>query len=99
MSTLPAVTPELAQALEDLRVELEEVHGGTGNPVGASRALQRVAARHPFRTQGARSAFRLQAEKLLHPYFQGMGTRDAAKAVVWLAVDAAWSGGGSRVRG
>lgn len=99
MSTLPAVTPELARALEDLRVELEEVHGGTGNPVGAARALQRVAARNQLKFRGARNVFRLEAERLLHPYFLGMGTRDAAKAVAWLAVDAAWSGGGSHVRG
>ena len=96
MSTLPAVTPELAQALEDLRQELREVHGGTGNPVGASRALQRVAARHHFQFQGTRNAFRLEAEKLLHPYFEGVGVLDAAKAVTWLALDAAWAEGGSR---
>lgn len=79
----------------DLRRELDEVDGGTRNPVGAARALQRLAARHTFEYGGQRDAFRWEAEKLLQPYFRDLTPDQAAKAVVWLALDAAWAGGES----
>ncbi len=86
-------SPELTLALEDLSRELRSVDGGTRNPVGAARALQRVAARHDLPSPSSRDAFRWKAEKALRPYFACLTPENAAKAVTWLALDAAWQGG------
>ena len=81
------------EATTGLRRELAEVEGGSRNPVGAARALQRVAARHTLEFEGQRDAFRWEAEKLLRPYFRDLDPDQAAKAIAWLALDAAWAGG------
>jgi hypothetical protein len=91
-----AHTTEVSRTLEELREALAQVDGGHGNPVGAARALQQVAARRPPRDQGQRNALRWGAEKELRPYFRALDSDEAAKAVVWLALDAAWAGGGRR---
>lgn len=86
-------SPELCLALQDLQHEIRAVEGGDGNPVGAARALQRVAARHELPLTTSRDAFRWGAEKALRPFFASMAPEEAAKAVTWLALDAAWQGG------
>jgi hypothetical protein len=84
----PAATdqgsPELVRAIEALEAALIE----TDNPVGAARAVRRVAARHQLPHLTSRRAFRWRAEQLLEPYFGG--DVDVAKAVAWLALDAGW---------
>jgi alkanesulfonate monooxygenase SsuD/methylene tetrahydromethanopterin reductase-like flavin-dependent oxidoreductase (luciferase family) len=91
--TTAATSPELDRALRDLRQELQSVEGGTRNPVGAARALQRVASRHPLPLATSRDAFRWGAEKALRPFFASLAPEQAAQAVTWLALDAAWQGG------
>jgi len=83
MSTI-ASSPALAQALNALQGEIRD----TDNPVGAARAVRRVAARFPLGHDSQREAFRWEAEKLLRPRFGG--DEKTAKAVTWLACDAAW---------
>ena len=78
------VSPELDRALNALRGHVRD----TDNPVGAARALRRVAARNPLPHESSRAAFRLEAERLLTPFFGFDST--VAKAVCWLACDAAW---------
>ncbi len=78
------VSPELGRALNALRGEIRD----TDSPVGAARAVRRVAARFPLKYHGQRKAFLLEAEKLLVPHF-GFDAQ-VPKAVAWLAVDAAW---------
>jgi len=91
-----AVGPRVAKATADLDREFSHLDGDGSrpNPVGAARALQRIARRHPLRLSTERDALRWHAEKLLAPHFRGMDTQRASKAVVWLALDAAWPGGG-----
>ncbi|HUE96836.1 MAG TPA: hypothetical protein VMN39_09260, partial [Longimicrobiaceae bacterium] len=60
----------------------------TDNPVGAARAVRRVAARHQLEYDTTRAAYRRWAEKRLAPFFGD--DAQVAKAVVWLACDAAW---------
>ena len=78
------VSPDLDRALTALRGEVRD----TDNPVGAARALRRVAARNPLPHDSSRAAFRLEAERLLTPFFGFDAT--AAKSIAWLACDAAW---------
>ena len=85
-----ALSPELDRALSALRGHLRD----TDNPVGAARAVRRVAARHQLEHDGQRSAFMLEAERLLVTHF-GYDQR-VAKAVAWLACDAGWGPRGSR---
>ncbi len=94
MSTASIVSPKLDRALSALRRALQGVDGGHANPVGGSRALQRVATCHPLDYEGQREAFLWEAEKLMRPYFADMTTDQAARALVWLALDAAWARGG-----
>ena len=78
------VSPPLRNAIEALARELER----TDNPVGAARAVRRVAARHPLDYDTSREAYRRWAEKRLMPFFGN--DLHVAKAVVWLACDAGW---------
>lgn len=78
------VSPELGRAMNALQGHLRD----TDNPVGAARAVRRVAARHPLPHESSRAAFRLEAERLLIPFF-GFD-QQVAKAVAWLSLDAAW---------
>src|SRR5690606_37112063 len=84
MSTPSVLSPELEDALNALRGHLRD----TDNPVGAARAVRRVAAQHSLPFETTRRAFLLEAERLLVPHF-GFDQR-VAKAVAWLACDAAW---------
>ncbi len=77
------VSPALEQALNALG-EIRDVD----NAVGAARAVRRVAARFQLRYAGQRSAFMHRATELLVPHFGYDHT--TAKAVAWLACDAAW---------
>lgn len=87
------------QSLERARQTLEEALEDADNPVAATRALRRVAARFQFRYDDQRKAFRWKAEKLLRPFFEpsfrpfigsdGIALK-AAKAAVWVALDSAW---------
>ncbi len=83
-------SPELAAALEALRRGVGEAEG---SPVGAARAVRAVAARHreAMVFDGQRLAFRNAATKLLVPVFGNDLT--VAKAVAWLAIDAAFGEG------
>ena len=84
MSVAPVVSLKLDRALNALAGEIRD----TDNPVGAARAVRRVAARFRLEHEGQRKAFQWEAENLLLPHF-GYDQR-SAKAVVWLACDAAW---------
>ena len=83
-SATPTASPELDRALNALKGHLRD----TDNPVGAARAVRRVAAHWPLKHETQRSAFRLEAERLLVPFF-GYDQR-IAKAVAWMTLDAAW---------
>ena len=84
MSAPSTVSPELGRALNALRGHLRD----TDDPVGAARAVRRVAFQNPLLHDTQRSAFRLEAEKLLVPFF-GFD-QSVAKAVCWMSLDAAW---------
>jgi len=85
VSTTTSTSPQaLDRALNALRGEIRD----TDNPTGAARAVRRVAARFPLELDGQRQAFRWESEKLLRPHFGG--DEKAAKAIAWLACDAAW---------
>lgn len=80
----PTVSPELDRALNALHGHLRD----TDNPVGAARVVRRVAAHWPLEHKTQRNAFRREAERMLVPFFGY--DQSVAKAVVWLALDAAW---------
>jgi len=88
-SGLAGLSPELRRAVEDLDAALEDA--GPGNPVGAVRAVRRVAARHRDLPPAGRDAFRHIVERRLGPVFQGPPAVSVTKVCAWVALDSAWS--------